>query len=183
MDTSRTKTLLILALCSLVFYPGPLGAQPTPDGKDQGDRYISVNGWDLRQTMSEVPESAESVCSLSSTMLGQPDAGAHGGRITVHFEKTKSGMITSTIVTGGVDEGRPIEIWVDDHLIADRTSETGTISFSAKTSASIATLFKAGRSGAVRFHRNGRIYSVPISLDGFTKAARSFHTLCTTPIV
>ncbi len=171
MDTSRKKTLLLLMLCSLAFYPGTLGVQPAPDGKDKSSRYISVNGWDLRQTKSGVPESADSVCTLSSTMLGQPDAGAHGGRITVRFEKTKNGIITSTIVTGGVDQGRPTEIWVDDHLIADQKSMTGTISFSAKTSSSIAMLFKAGRSGAVRFHRNGRTYSVPISLDGFTKAA------------
>lgn len=183
MDTSRKKTLLVLALCSLAFFPSTLDAQPTPEGKDESGRYISVNGWDLRQTKSDVPESADSVCTLSLTMLAQPDAGAHGGRVTVRFEKTKSGLITSTVVTGGVDEGRPTEIWVDSHLIADQKSKIGTISFSAKTSASIAMLFKAGRSGAVRFHRNSRVYSVPISLDGFTKAARSFQTLCTTPTV
>ena len=182
MITGGKEKLLAFMILSFAFGPGAADAQRPPAGSGAINGYTSVNGWDLRITRPDTQSNAATVCTLSSTMLGDPSAGARGGRATARFENKKNGMLATIVITGGVDPWMPIEIWVDGHLIADKNSATGAISFSPKTSANVATLFKAGRGGAIRFHRNGHIREVLLSLNGFTKAVRAFRSQCSMKI-
>lgn len=176
--TGRKRVLITALACWLGYGLSSAAAQQSPSNEDVPKSHISVNGWDLRVSESHAPTTTDTGCTLSATMLSDPPLGLQGGRMTVGFAYSGNGIMVTVTVSGGADKQFPIEIWVDNHRIADQNSTTGTISFSPKISASVVTLFKAGRYGFIRFRRNGKIHDVPLSLNGFTKAARAFRTEC-----
>jgi hypothetical protein len=111
-------------------------------------------------------------------MLVLPRSGAIGGRVTIEFEAVKGRFAALATVTGGVDPGRPIEILVDGHVIADQVPVAGSVKFRPKASKHLTTLFRAGRRSWVRFNRDGKTLAVAISLDGFTEASRATANRC-----
>lgn len=171
------KTLSVATYLAIATAP-PLGAQEAADSAPNGARHLGINGWDLLVSEGSQENDLAAVCSLSTTSLAVPSSGAPGGRITLRFDGAPDSFRLTSTITGGVDNGRPVEIWVDRHLIADQAFEDGTVKFPKAASQSVITLFKAGRMGVVKFSRGGQDHLVPVSLTGFTRAIHTARQEC-----
>jgi len=178
--TSRWPTALglILVLGCATF--GASNAETRPAERQLTLGYAAVNGWDLRvsETPAETSDQTVIQCALSTTMLAEPSAGASGGRTTIKFDVSQKKVIAEATVTGNGSIGRPLEVLVDGHVIVDKVPRAATIRFSPEASRNLFVLFKAGRSGLIRFNRNGEFLSVPISLSGFSRASALLRKRC-----
>lgn len=178
MAASRWIKTLGVATYLVIATALPLGAQEATDSALNGVRHLGINGWDLLISGGSQGNDQAANCSLSTTSLAQPAVGAPGGRITLRFQGAPGHFRLTSTITGGVDTNRPIELWVDRHLIADQDVQSEIIQFTEASGQSVMTLFKAGRLGAVKFHRGGQELTVPISLTGFTRAIHTARQEC-----
>jgi hypothetical protein len=178
MAAIRMIRTLGVATCLAIATCPPLGAHEAADSASDGVRYLGIDGWDLQVSGGSQESDLVAVCSLSTTVLAHPNDGASGGRVTVQFRGAPGHFRLTSTISGGVDTGRPVGIWVDHHLIADQDARSETIQFTEVAAQSVMTLFKAGQLGAVRFHRSGQELTVPISLTGFTRAVHTARQEC-----
>ncbi len=170
--------LASVAACLALSLPNDLGALENTGILPQNLKYLSINGWDLVYFGNNPNDTTTGYCALSITVLAQPKIGASGGRVTIRFGNSAGSPLVTATITGGVDPGRPIEMWVDNHLIADRRSDNGKVSFKNDAARNLKTLYKAGRFGHLRFQRENLIVEVPISLNGFTGAVHTAQKKC-----
>jgi len=178
MAVNRLTKVMVLAINVVIAVPILSGAQETTGGPPPFLNRIGVNGWDLKVSANRDDTDVNKICTLSTTILANPEAGSSGGRVTVQLDYVSYQPIVKAEITGGIDAGQPIEMWVDRHLIADQRSNTGTASFKGKSARNLVTLYKAGFSGSVRFSRNGKPFDVPLSLSGFTRAVHTIRQKC-----
>lgn len=178
MAASRWIKILGVVTCLAFAAASPLGAQEAADNALGGAKHLGINGWDLLVSSTTREPGIGLICSLSTTSMADPSTGAAGGRVTLRFEGLPGNFRLSSTITGEVDKGRPVEIWVDRHLIADQAFENKMIEFPEAVGQSVMTLFRAGRSGAIKFHRGGQEHTIPVSLTGFTRAIHTARQEC-----